>query len=82
MEIKGKEVRLEQGSHSVEIAAEYLNKHPDMAEAFFDEAKHDLTNGVAHFETPHDGEHPDVSHHFTLVHHGDGSYELRKRTGY
>ena len=80
--INGKQVHIDDDSHSAHVAAEFLSEHPDNANAFFDEAKRDLVNGVAHFELPHTAEHTDISHHFTLIHHTDGTYDLRKRIGY
>jgi hypothetical protein len=80
--IHGKTVKIDEDSHSSEIAAQYLSKNPNEARAFFDEAHRDHVNGVAHFELPHTTEHINTGHHFTLIHNGDGTYNLRKRTGY
>jgi len=82
IEIHGKQVHVEEGSESAKFAAEYLKKTPDNANAFFEMAHHDHTNGVAHFELPHTGENSALSHHFTLTHNGDGTYGLRTRTGF
>jgi hypothetical protein len=80
--IDGKTVHVQEDSDSAKVAAEFLTKNPDNAKAFFDEAHRDHINNMAHFELPHTGDHPDISHHFTLIHNGDGTYNLRKRTGY
>jgi hypothetical protein len=79
IDIHGRKVHIEEDSHSGHVAAEFLAKHPDNAQAFFDETHRDKTNGVAHFEIPHSTEHPDISHKFTLIHNGDGTYNLRKQ---
>lgn len=82
IDIHGMKVHVED-DHSAKLAAEFLKKNPDAAQAYFHEAKRiDGDAGIAHFETPHDGEHHGASHHFTLVHTGSGEYELRRRTGY
>lgn len=83
MDIHGFKVQIDPESDSAKYGAEYLSKlSADEAEVFFEAAKRDLVNGVSHFETPHDGEHHDVSHHLTLIHNGDGTYLLRRRIGY
>jgi len=81
IDIHGKKVHIEEDSHSVKHAAQYLTDHADNARAFFDEAHRNITSGVAHFEIPGVGGY-NGSHHFTMLHNGDGTYTLRKRTGY
>ncbi len=83
MDIHGMQVQIDGESDSAKYAADYLNKlSSEESSVFFEAAKRDLVNHVCHFETPHDGEHHDVSHHLTLIHNSDGSYLLRKRIGY
>ena len=83
IDVHGMQVKIESGSESAKYGASYLNKlSGDEAKVFFEAAKRDLVSGVSHFETPHDGEHNNISHHLTLIHNDDGSYTLRKRTGY
>jgi hypothetical protein len=82
VDIHGTAVHIDPDSDSAKVAAEFLTKNPDEAKAFFEEARRDLTNGVAHFEIPHTSEHTDISHHFTLIHNSDGTFNLRRRTGY
>lgn len=82
MNIHGMEINPEQGSESAEKAAEYLSKHPDEAKAYCDEARNSSSSGYeCHFETPNAG-NDSLTHHLTLVYKGDGTYHLRKRTGY
>jgi hypothetical protein len=82
IDIHGIKVEIDPESDSAKYAADYLNKlSADEAKVFFDAAKRDEINGVAHFETPHDGP-SDISHHLTLIHNNDGTYLLRRRTGY
>ena len=83
IDIHGNTVKINEDSDSARYAVEYLNKLSDgEAEVFFDAAKRDLINHLSHFETPHDGEHHNLTHHMTLIHNSDGSYELRKKLGY
>ncbi len=82
IDINGKKVHVSDDDHSAHVAAEYLKKNQDNAKAFFEMAHHDHANGVAHFEIPHSGAHPDISHHFSIVHQGDGTYSLQRRHGY
>ncbi len=82
IEIHGKKVEIPDESHSAHVAADFLSKYKDTAEAIFDKARHDRINGITHFEMPHSTEHINTSHHFTLIHKSDGTYELRKRHGY
>jgi len=83
IDIHGEKVKIEHGSESAKYGTEYLNElSKDEAEVFFDAAKRNTTSNSSHFETPHNGEHNNISHHLTLVHNDDGTYTLRKRTGY
>lgn len=83
IDIHGMKVQIDPESNSAKYAVDYLNKlSSEESEVFFEAAKRDLVNHVSHFETPHDGEHHDISHHLTLIHNSDGTYQLRKRTGY
>jgi len=82
IDLLGKQVHIEEDSHSAHVAADFLSQHADNAHAFFEEADRNRTTGVAHFEIPHSSEHVDISHHFTLINNGDGTYKLRTRTGY
>ncbi len=83
IDIHGNKVQIDGSSDSAKYAAEYLNNlSGEEANVFFEAAKRDLVNHVSHFETPHDGEHHDISHHLTLIHNSDGSYLLRRRIGY
>lgn len=78
VEIHGKQVHVEEGSHSAQHAVDFLTKHPDDAKAFFDEAHHNHETGVAHFSTSRPAGY-NGSTDFTLIHTGDGKYELRKK---
>jgi hypothetical protein len=83
IDIHGMKVKVDGESDSAQYGAHYLgNLQSDEAKAFFDEAKRDHNNGLAHFEVPHTGENAALTHHFTLVHNNDGTYNLRKRNGY
>jgi len=78
VEIHGKQVHIPEGSDSAKHAVQFLNDHPADAKAFFDETHHDHVNGLAHFETNRPaGYHGSTE--FTLIHSGDGKYELRKK---
>ena len=76
--IDGKEVHFEEGSDSAKHAVKFLTEHPNDAKAFLEAAHHDHINGVAHFETNRPGGYTG-STNFTLIHTGDGKYELRKK---
>lgn len=78
IEIQGKKVHIEEGSHSAEHAVEFLTKNHEDAKAFFEAAHHDHVNGVAHFETNRPAGYTG-STEFTLIHNGDGTYNLRKK---
>jgi hypothetical protein len=82
--INGKQVHVEEGSESAKVAAEYLSKNPDNANALFEEAHHNHLTGVAHYQIPnmHTSEDAAITHHVTMIHNGDGTYTLQKRHGY
>lgn len=85
IDLLGKKVHIEEGSHSARVAAEYLEKNHDNAKALFDEAhKNSFAGGVAHYEIPnmHSSKDLGITHHITMIHNGDGSYTLQKRHGY
>ncbi len=83
LDVHGKKVKIKEGSDSAKYGVEYLNKlSKEEADVFFEASKRDLLNGICHLETPHDGNHLNVTHDLTLIHHSDGTYELRKRTGH
>ena len=83
LDVHGLKVQIDEDSDTVKYGVEYLKKlSGDEAKVFFDAAKRDLVNGVSHLETPHDGQHNDIGHHLTIIHNSDGSYLLRRRTGY
>jgi len=76
--IQGKQVTIPEGSDSAKHAVDYLTKYPDNAKEVFAAAHHDHLNGIAHFETNRPaGYHGSTD--FTLIHSGDGKYELRKK---
>jgi hypothetical protein len=78
VEIHGKKVHVEEGSHSALHALKYLQHNVDNAKAIFEAAHHDHINGVSHFETNNPaGYHGSTK--FTLVHTGNGEYTLRKK---
>ncbi len=82
IDVHGMQVKIDGDSDSAKYGTEYLNKlSSDEAKVFFDAAKRDETNHASHFETPH-SEHSNSSHHLTLIHNDDGTYLLRRRTGY
>jgi hypothetical protein len=78
VEIHGKQVHIPEGSDSAKHAVQFLTDHPDDAKAFFEAAHHDHVNGITHFETNRPaGYHGSTD--FTIIHNGDGKYELRKK---
>ncbi len=76
--IAGKEVTIPEGSDSAEHAVKFLTEHPDDAKAFLEAAHHNHITGVTHFETNRPPGYLG-STNFTLIHTGDGKYELRKK---
>ncbi|HEV7424407.1 MAG TPA: hypothetical protein VGO21_04430 [Candidatus Paceibacterota bacterium] len=82
LKINGKDVHVDDNDFSAQHAAKYLEKNSDNARNFFDAAHHDHTTNSAHFEIPHAAGY-NGSHHFTVIHNtNDGTYTLRRRTGY
>lgn len=84
IDLLGKKVHVEEGSHSAQVAADYLAKNPDNAKALMDEAHRNHATGVAHYVVPnmHTGQDSSITHHITMIHNGDGTYTLQKRHGY
>jgi hypothetical protein len=78
IDIHGHQVHIDEGSDSAKHAVHFLNEHPNDAHAFFDEAKRNLVSGVSHFEINRPAGYMG-STKFTLVHHDDGKYTLRKK---
>ena len=76
--IQGKQVMVPEGSDSAQHAVKFLNEHPDDAKAFLEMAHHNHVDGIAHFETNRPAGYQG-STDFTLIHSGDGKYELRKK---
>lgn len=76
VKINGKEVHIKEG-HSVDHAVKYLEANPDNAKAFFEDAHHNHTTGVAHFETHRPAGYTG-STKFTIIHTGHDQYALRK----
>ena len=81
IDINGEQVHIEGDDDSVKDAIKYLEEKKDNATAYFLAAHQNHDTGVAHFEIPNVGGY-NGSHHFTLIHNNDGSYELRRRHGY
>jgi hypothetical protein len=82
VDVHGMKVQFDPESDSAKFGVDYLNKlSADEAKTFFDEAKRDNIDHVAHFETPNYGQN-DITHHLSLIQNNDGTYLLRRRTGY
>jgi hypothetical protein len=82
VEIDGKTVKFEdKHSHSIKHAIRFLEKNKGIREAVFNDARRSTNNPNrdAHFELEDNAENKNVAHHFTLIHHSDGKYELRKQ---
>ncbi|MDE2399631.1 MAG: hypothetical protein KGL67_01305 [Patescibacteria group bacterium] len=82
IDIHGKKVSIPEGSDSAKHAAHFLEKNPENAKAFFDEAKLNVytgsKTGLTHFTTNKPGGYHGATE-FTLIHTGHDQYELRKR---
>ena len=76
--LHGKQITVPEGSDSAMHAVKFLTDHPDDAKAFLEAAHHNHTTGVAHFEINRPSGYQG-STNFTLIHTGDGKYELRKK---
>lgn len=76
--IGDKQVHIDEGSDSAKHAVNFLSEHPDDAKAFFEAAHHNHVDGVTHFETNRPSGYQG-STNFTLIHNGDGTYNLRKK---
>jgi len=76
--IQGKQVTIPEDSDSAKHAVKFLTDHPDDAKAFLEAAHHNHTDGVTHFEINRPAGYLG-STNFTLIHTGDGKYELRKK---
>ncbi len=69
-------------SESAKHALAFFNEIGESgSRAFFDEARRDIINHVSHFKV-HSHDSHDTEYHLTLTHEDDGTYHLRKRTGY
>ena len=80
-DIYGFTVKYDSSSESVKHALHFFEELGESGtRALFDEARRDNTNHTNHFKV-----HSHTSnneYHLTIVHKGDGTYHLRKTTGY
>ena len=79
IDIHGYKVRYDDESETAKNAVHYLTEKLDDSETrvFFDEAKKNTTDHVAHFKVRNYERNKDDE--LTLVDEGDGSFHLRKR---
>ena len=74
-------VKYDTESESAKHALSFFKEIGDNGtKAFFDEARRDTVNHVSHFKV-HSHE-SNNEYHLTLRYEDDGTYHLRKRTGY
>lgn len=79
--IFGFNVKYDSGSESVKHALHFFEELGESGtKALFNEARRDTVNHTSHFEV-HSHSSSNV-YHLTIVDEGDGTYHLRKRTGY
>lgn len=79
IDVHGHKVRYDDDSETARNAIHHLAKGLDSSEAkvFFDEAKNNIHEHIAHLEVRNDVRNRNDN--LTLVHESDGSYHLRKR---
>ena len=81
IDLFGFKVKYDDSSTSAHKALAFLKETGESgAKAFFDEARRNTTEHIAHFKVhSHDS---NDEYHLTLKHEDDGTYHLRKSTGY
>jgi len=83
MDIYGFEVKYDSSSESAQKAIKFFNEIGESGtRAFFDEARRDTINHNCHFKVHNHGSNSNQEYHLTLQYEDDGTYHLRKQTGY
>ena len=81
-EVFGYKVKYDAESESAKHALAFFQEIGEGgAKSFFDEARHDLVNHLTHFKVKNH-EKENEEYHLTLIYNDDGTYHLRKRTGF